>query len=201
MDYDTLAEWDLPPINDDREFDINETFDEGMGEEDEKFPTSTISEHPAPTVTIGKVDTRKLKMPNEVGNILEKILSMVAPEQPLDEEIEEPPKEIKLRPLGIFLQMLLLSLIGTLTWFVNKLKSRARVLQVVNPVMKSIKSDIRYGIWNDVLSYPDESIEKWFPDPVVRSIDFLFIALNYIIEHNRVFLPILTFILGYLLSA
>lgn len=140
----------------------------------------------------------QMKLPQGLDKMFESVMKMFPMEEDskeLDLEKEEI-KAIPLRPLGYILRSLALVFFSFLGWLLDCLKDRMPLNNIASSFHKTLMVDIEEGLWNDIFDTPEEFLEDTLHPKLFWLLETLFEIVHFLIENNRVFVPILTFFLG-----
>jgi hypothetical protein len=108
---------------------------------------------------------------------------------------------VMLRNLGLVLKMSFLLLMSFLKWLIVKTEKWIPTLHLVfKEVHRRKTAEIKDGLWDGMFNTPDQWLESHLPTWVYESSDYFFLCLYWCMTHNRLTLPILTFLIGYYLG-
>ena len=212
-----FAEWEIKPLNEEVDEDSNNYFrDDVDNGEEEVFPTSStgsvgpkVEDVKVEPVKIGNpVKTKKElpPLPPGIENMMGSLLKMFGgdiginnndKQETINEEEDDSISKIELKALGCLLKMFALTILGLLGWLMDQLRDRVPLSHAFDSIQKVIADDINRGMWNDMFNTPDEFLEYQFPSVVYNFIDQAFGFLYFIVENNRIFIPVVAFLVGY----
>jgi len=219
-----FAEWEIKPLN--KETD-NYFQNQQEDQEEEIFPTSSvvnpkIEEVKTEPVKLGTpVDDKKPQrkpmkemppLPPGIEKMMGSLLKMFGGELGMNgnekggsvvgEEVEDDSiSKIELKALGCLLKIFASTILNIFGWLMDQLRDRVPLGLAFDSVQKIIADDIERGMWNDMFNTPDEFLEYQFHPVIYNIIDQTFGFLYFMIDNNRIFIPVITFLLGCWMAA
>jgi len=189
-----------------------EEYDDGAAV-DEIFPTTTRNTPPEPQPREEGLRQRKPVTDPEpdfgsifsaakdmkIDEMMSSLLRAMQPEKPTPRS-KTPEPRLALHHLGLVIKRLFLFFMRLLGWVISKGETWIPMHSVMMEFHRRSVSEIKDGLWDETFNGPDEYLEEKLPSFGFDVVDSFFHCLYWCIQHNRLTIPLFTFLMGYVMN-
>lgn len=112
---------------------------------------------------------------------------------------EEIRPEIELRNLGLVVKMGFIVIMRFLGWFISKTESWLPMHVLFENVHRRSFKEILENYWDDIFDTPDTWLSDRLPEYLYQVIDSFFYFVFWVMKRNRLTIPLVAFVMGYVL--
>jgi hypothetical protein len=187
--FEESSEPDMFPIREDEEV------------MEETFPTTRVEEEPRITKPSAQKPKREPPGIEEMMGKFMKMMGMDSFSKVMAQE-ETPVKEdeVQLENMGLVLKMLFVLFLRFLGWFIRRSERWLPMHFLFSEFHQKTTREVKAGWWDDLFDGPDQWVFERVPSYAYDVMNAFFFYVLWVMRHNRVTIPIFTFLLGLFMS-